>query len=311
MATSSDPRSPLPVASLPVHSGEVVLAARRFGSSGDVVLLLHGGPGCPDYLEPVARHLAPRFRAVTFDQRGVGASTTDGRYRLDDHVADVEAVRGALGADRVHLLGHSWGGLLAQLYARRHPQRLRSLVLANSSAGVGADWTRMQREVVAHNRRRSGPAGFAALGVWSLAARLPGRPGDAAGRRVLARVWANYSPDPAAAPPADRSWLRGAHNAPARGTVRSITRTPAGVLDDLGTVTDVPVLVVYGADDVYGPSTDAVRRRLPGARHQVLDGCGHLPWLQAPDRFLPLLDDFYDQVTRRSATSRSERRGPR
>jgi pimeloyl-ACP methyl ester carboxylesterase len=186
-----------------------------------------------------------------------------------------------------------------------------SLVLANSSAGVGADWMRMQREVVAHNRRRSGPAGFAALGAWSLAARLPGWLGDVAGRRVLARVWANYFPDPTAAPPADRSWLRGAHGAAARGTVRSITGAPAVVLDDLGTVTRVPVLVVYGADDVYGPSVDAVRRRLPDARHEVLDGCGHLPWLQVPDRFSALVDDFYDQVTHRSATSRSARPGPR
>ncbi|MGY1617418.1 alpha/beta fold hydrolase [Geodermatophilus sp. SYSU D00691] len=298
----ADPRSLPPVpAHRRVRSGRVVLAARQFGASGDVVLLLHGGPGCPDYLEPVARHLGDRFRAVTFDQRGVGASTGDGSYGLADHIADVEAIRRALGAERVHLFGHSWGGLLAQLYLHAHPSRVRSVVLANSSAGVGTDWATMQREVMAHNRRRSGPLGFAALGAWSLAAHLPGPLGDLAGRRVLAHVWADYFPDPATAPPVDRSWLRGARSRPARATVAAIRSTPAATLDDLGAGSDVPVLVVYGQDDIYGASIDAVRRRLPSAQHVVLDACGHLPWVQAPDRFRELMGSFYDRVVREDA----------
>ncbi|MGK5170569.1 alpha/beta fold hydrolase [Geodermatophilus sp. CPCC 205761] len=298
-------------AQLRIRSDGVTLAARRFGSAGDVVVLLHGGPGCPDYLEPVARHLASRFRALTFDQRGVGASTANGRYGLADHVADVEAIRRSLGADGVHLFGHSWGGLLAQLYLRQHPQRVRSLVLANSSAGVGAEWIRMQREVMAYNRRQSGAAGFAALGAESLIARLPGRLGDAAGQRVLARIWANYFPDPATAPPADRSWLRGAHGRPARATVAAIRTAPASVLDGPGARTDLPVLVVYGRDDIYGSSVDAVRRRFPGAQDVVLDDCGHVPWLQASDRFSALLDAFYAGVPRGPHAAPTLTTGPR
>ncbi|MEO6470105.1 MAG: alpha/beta fold hydrolase, partial [Acidimicrobiia bacterium] len=166
-----------------------------------MVLLLHGGPGCPDYLAPVAACLSVRFRAVTFDQRGVGASPANGTFDIADYVADIEAVRCHLGVETMHVLGHSWGGLLAQLYANDHPARVASLVLANSATGVGEQWKQTEHEVLAYNRHRSGLPGFAVLGCWAAASRLPGRAGDAAGRRMLARVWKNYFSNPATAPP--------------------------------------------------------------------------------------------------------------
>src|SRR3954463_10905794 len=97
------------------------LAVRDTGGAGPVILVLHGGPGCPDYLAPVAAMLPPGVRAVTFDQRGVGGSPSACDYRVEDYVADFDAVRAHLGVDHVPLLGHSWGGLLAQLYLARHP----------------------------------------------------------------------------------------------------------------------------------------------------------------------------------------------
>jgi pimeloyl-ACP methyl ester carboxylesterase len=104
----------------------------------DTVLLLHGGPGVPDYLEPVARMLAPRHRAARFDQRGVGKSIAlSAAYGIGDYLADVDAVRNHLRVERLHLFGHSWGGLLAQLYASAYPDQTASLVLCNSSTGAG------------------------------------------------------------------------------------------------------------------------------------------------------------------------------
>ncbi len=91
------------------------LAVYDHGGEGDAVLLLHGDPGVPDYLEPVAEMLVPfGLRPVRFDQRGSGGSlSTDLRFGPLDHVADVEAVRSHVGVERVHVFGHSWGGLLA------------------------------------------------------------------------------------------------------------------------------------------------------------------------------------------------------
>lgn len=57
--------------------------------------------------------------------------------------------------------------------------------------GLGADWQAMERAVMAHNRRRSGLAGFLRLGVDQMLALLPGGAGDRAARRMMARVWRN------------------------------------------------------------------------------------------------------------------------
>lgn len=300
--TASDPGQDRSTTSLPdaqtsnVKSDGATLAVRMWGTSGDVVLLLHGGPGCPDYLEPVARNLSNRFRAVTYDQRGVGASPAIGSFEIVDYLADVEAIRCHLGVETMHVFGHSWGGLLAQLYASEHPERVASLVLANSAAGVGEQWKQTEREVLTYNRHRSGLPGFAALGFWAAASRLPGRAGDAAGRHMLARVWRNYFPDPAAAPPPDAAWLSGARSSVAIKTLAAVRRASASRLDGLGSRLAAPVLVVYGDDDIYGPSPEHVLARFPTAQTAILDHCGHLPWIQGPDAFAALLTEFYAVV---------------
>ncbi len=288
--------SGLPAQSSNVQSDGATLAVRILGTSGDVVLLLHGGPGCPDYLEPVARCLSNRFRAVTYDQRGVGASAAIGGFEIVDYVADVEAIRRHLGVETMHVFGHSWGGLLAQLYANEHSERVASLVLASSAAGLGEQWKQTEREVLTYNRHRSGPPGFAALGFWAAASRLPGRTGDAAGHHMLARVWRNYFPNPGAAPAPDAAWLSGAHSRVAIKTVAAVRRASASQLDGLGSRLAAPVLVVYGDDDIYGTSPEHVRTRFPTAQHAILDHCGHVPWIQGADAFAALLSDFYAVV---------------
>ena len=281
-----------------VSSTGASLAVRDTGGGGPVVLLLHGGPGCPDYLASVAAVLPPGVRAVTFDQRGVGGSTCAGDYRVEHYVADVDAVRTHLGVDQLHVLGHSWGGLLAQLYLARHPDRVASLCLLNSAAGVGRQWAQMEREVLAHNRRQAGPGGFAALGIWAAMSWLPGRVGAHAARRVFARIWRNYFAKSQTPPAADPSWLRGVNPVAARRTAKAVKALPASSLDGLGS-DGLPVLSVYGDSDIYGPSAEHLTTRFPTGQHIVLPGCGHLPWLQAPQDFQDSITQFYDVAIQR------------
>jgi proline iminopeptidase len=92
--------------------------------------MLHGGPGVPDSMHTSIAPLLPEVRCISFDQRGVGASEcVDGRCDLDAYMADIEALRVHFGVDSRHVLGHSWGGLLAQVYAAGSPERVRSLVV--------------------------------------------------------------------------------------------------------------------------------------------------------------------------------------
>jgi proline-specific peptidase len=111
--------------------------------SGKVPLLvLHGGPGFPhDYLEDLAG-LADEGRAVVFyDQLGCGKSDhpdDPALWVMDTFVDEARAVREGLGLDRVHLLGHSWGGWLALEYVLSRPPGLVSLILASTCASLPA-----------------------------------------------------------------------------------------------------------------------------------------------------------------------------
>lgn len=110
------------------------------GAEGAVpVLVLHGGPGMPSYyLEPLIS-LADERPVIFFDQLGCGRSDRPddpSLWTVERAVAEVEAVRTVLGHDRLHLLGHSWGGFLALAYAAQHEAALASAVLSSPLVSV-------------------------------------------------------------------------------------------------------------------------------------------------------------------------------
>jgi len=125
-----------------VELNGVRLYTRRVGH-GPPVVVLHGGPGAHhDYLLPQYDHLAEGGRALLYyDQRGGGRSPVPREVPVGwrEHVADLEALRGHWELDRLTVLGYSWGGLLALLYALEHPDRIARLALV-SSAPVTAAW---------------------------------------------------------------------------------------------------------------------------------------------------------------------------
>lgn len=279
-----------------VHTPTSELALFVHDGEHETVLLLHGGPGVPDYLEPVACLLAPGRRAARFDQRGVGRSVAlNGSYGIGDYLADVDAIRNYLGVERIHLFGHSWGGLLAQLYAGAYPDRTASLFLCNSSTGVGEDWKRMEAAVMAYNRRQAGALGWLGMGLLSSVSRVPGAAGRWAAQGLMARVWRNYFPDPAAAPVANPNWLAGV-------SAEAVNRTRKAILDVRPAALpspvnpEFPVLVLFGGSDIYGAEAATLFARFPSAKHVRLERSGHLPWLQDRQAFGQTLEEFYGSI---------------
>ncbi|MFN2540290.1 MAG: alpha/beta fold hydrolase [Mycobacteriales bacterium] len=106
------------------------------------LLLLHGGPGTPSaYLEPLHDLAAGPARrpVIRYDQVGCGRSdrpTDPALWRIETFTAELAAVRDQLGLERVHLLGQSWGGILALEYLLTKPQGVVSLTLANSTSSA-------------------------------------------------------------------------------------------------------------------------------------------------------------------------------
>lgn len=103
--------------------------------AGDPIVVVHGGPGLDHaYLQPGLDALGTRNTLVYYDQRGTGRSTaelTASAINLDSFVQDIDALRQILGYDRITVLGHSFGSLIAIEYARRYPDETRALILMN------------------------------------------------------------------------------------------------------------------------------------------------------------------------------------
>lgn len=105
-------------------------------SSGVPLVLLHGGPGIPgETFTGLMRQLSTRRPVVRYDQLGCGRSdrpNDPALWRLETFVDELAAVREQLHLDELHLLGHSWGGMLALEYLLTRPDGVRSLILTSS-----------------------------------------------------------------------------------------------------------------------------------------------------------------------------------
>jgi pimeloyl-ACP methyl ester carboxylesterase len=105
-------------------------------ATGELVVLLHGFPQTSACWTPVLEALAAAgYRAVAPDQRGYSPKarpTTVQAYRMPELVADVVAIADRLGATRIHLVGHDWGGAVAWSLAGRHPERVATLTAVST-----------------------------------------------------------------------------------------------------------------------------------------------------------------------------------
>ncbi len=261
------------------------------GGQGIPIVFLSGGPGMPDYLSDVADLVEGR-RVVTYDQRGTGGSrVSDGDYSTEAHVADLESVRKSLGAERLHIFGHSWGGMLAQLYATTHIESVASLFLCSPTPGVGAEWIAMEKSVMQFSKSRSSRPAFATMGMRSLVGRIP-HLGRRSLQKMYAQVWLNYQ-QPGQAQPATAAFLEGIGQRATFATRAAAIHLPADHLDGVLPDAVFPFVIVFGQDDIYGGHTRVVTARYPNARVEFWENCGHLAWFDAPDRFKQQLNEFY------------------
>ena len=120
---------------LAVNGAELWVAEQ---GAGPPLVLCSGGWGCCDYLGPVAAMVEDLVRVLRWEPRGCGRSSPDGPYDLDTNLADLDALRAALGHERWVVAGHSAGADLALAYALGYPDRTRA-VISMSGTGVQDD----------------------------------------------------------------------------------------------------------------------------------------------------------------------------
>ncbi|GII78954.1 alpha/beta hydrolase [Sphaerisporangium rufum] len=236
--------------------------------TGPALLLVHGHPFDRSMWAPqVAEFAASGYRVIVPDLRGYGQSTVvPGTTPFPVFAADLAALLDHLGVAGVVVGGLSMGGQIAMEFCRRHPGRMRGLLLADTSAPAETPEGREARYVMAERLLAEGMGPYAeeVLGMMVAPATVTGRPQVA--RHVLAMM--------RAAPPAGAAAaLRG------RAERDDHTATLAGLT--------VPATVVVGREDAYTPVADAefMARTIPDADLVVVDGAGHLPNLERPEEF--------------------------
>lgn len=146
----------------PMREGHVVtddgvrLHWRAYGERGDTIVFLHGGPGgqLGNQLDNLSE-LARTHVLIGYTQRGAEGSRADSTtLTVERHVADIEQVRRHFGIGRLILLGHSWGGALAVLYAAQHPQNVERLILNGPMPPAATPFAKQRSEAVGAAIRR-------------------------------------------------------------------------------------------------------------------------------------------------------------
>ena len=258
---------------------------------GEPAIVIHGGPVLDhSYLQPYLAPLGDELELVFYDQRLSGRSdgvVDSASVRLDTFVDDIEALREALGLGRVHLIAHSWGGLLAMKYATAHSDQLLSLVLLDPMAPTAALWRDEERE---------------------LAASLV--PQDTAGAGALRATEAFAAGEPAAMEALLRHSFRSQFRDRSLAEELSFNigedylrriRQFGLMIGDLTTFdlmealrdVDVPTLILYGEDEP-GASIggDAIAEAIPKAQRVIIPATGHFPFIEQPEAFLDAVRAF-------------------
>jgi len=199
-----------------------------------------------------------------------------------EQVADLDALREAWGLDRLVMVGYSWGGLLAQLYATEHPERVERLALVSPAPSWRAARDEFERCFAERNLAPALEAERRALRESSLRERDP----EAYERRLFELAVVPYFYDPA----------RARELTP----FRVVGRTQQEVWRSLGDYDlrpslqrlRLPAFVLHGEDDPIPIDASRETARLLGAEFHALDRCGHCPHVERLEDFRRLVDAF-------------------
>jgi proline iminopeptidase len=269
------------------------------------VIFLHGGPGTPDMkgdLQYFGRLTRDGFEVYAYDLVGRGRShrLADPRgYTLGRDVADLEAIREKIGAERVVLIGHSRGGAIAAAYAAAHPEHMAKIVLSSpedpspSAGGASMVYRLTTKEKVSVYALLLPPRpmlAYALLQVNPEAARAFASDAEMDAR--FDRVYNRTRPALHCRSKPPSPILHGlgfyAHYYPQSAS----SPTHENFLPDLGG-RDIPTLVIKGRRDY--PSWSSAQeyvRALPDVRLLYLDGSGHNAYQDEPDRYMAGVQAF-------------------
>ncbi|HKB34159.1 MAG TPA: alpha/beta hydrolase [Candidatus Dormibacteraeota bacterium] len=271
------------------------LTYRKMGM-GPVLVCHPGGPGFSSSYFADLAGLWEKFTLVMLNPRGTGGSdrpSDSGAYQIDDYVADVEELRGHLGQEKLVLLGHSHGGVVAQAYAAAYPDRVERLVLASSLARFGPEQEAAMR---AGMDRRSGQPWYtdaaAALEEEQEVTFADDQQLTDLFFREVPLYFAHYGPVEAGYTDTLRTETINAD------ALKLFNEKIFNTFDLRGRLPNItaPTLVITGDDDfICGPVCAAeISGAIPRARQVIVGDSGHMIFVEQAQAFHDEVADFLE-----------------
>ena len=241
--------------------------------SGIPVVWLHAFPLDRTMWAPQLGALVALARCIAPDFRGLGDSTVGGPFTMDRYADDVVGVLDALRIDRAVIVGLSMGGYVAFNLLRRHRERIRALMLADTRASADTPEGLERRRLLIDTARTKGSTAVAAL-------QLDGLIGKTTRQRhpdVVDSVHARMTMAP----------VEGVI-----GALEAMMERPDST--SLLETIDVPTVVVVGEEDVVTPAKEmrAMNDAIRGSRFEVIAKAGHLSNVERPAAFNAIVTEF-------------------
>lgn len=284
----SQPEHPVQEGTLSINGTEIYY---NIVGEGEPIVVIHGGPVLDHgYLESSFEPLAQSYKLLYYDQRLSGRSSADvdpSGITLDDFVEDIEALRQEFQFDSVHLLGHSWGGLLAMKYAIKYPSNLNSLILLNSMPANTEDW-RQESQMVA--RRTSVEDSLERQKIMS-SELFQNNPPKAI-EELLIISFRNQFENPALADSLD-FYIPEDYMVRSRRFGSLMAELSNYDLYDPLSSLQIPTLLVYGSSEpAVEISGQKLESTISNSHLSVIQNSGHFPFIEQPDQLMNELKTF-------------------
>ncbi len=268
------------------------LAVEVLGPEGaPVVIAHHGAPGLGSRAEPRASfgRLADTYRVVVFDARGSGQSEGKGTFSHEQWAADIDGLREWIGVDQVVMAGGSYGGFMAMEYATRYPDRVRAMVLRDTSPD-NSNEEKALANALANSRVEIDREKLDRIFAGTV------RDDDDlrdCWREILPLYDYVYDPDAVEKKVAATPYRYEAHNYAFSVNIPNYDLKPV-----LPKVT-APTLVTVGRTDWITPvsCSEQIASLIPGSRLVVFEKSGHSPQIEEAEAWTKVVREFLAEVS--------------
>ena len=259
---------------------------------GEPLLIIHGGPGLDHtYFLPQMEALAQNHELIFYDQRASGKSAADfdsTQISMDIFIEDIESLRQGFRLDQLNILGHSFGGILAMKYAIKYPDKVKKLILSNSSGASARFVKEAQKELMARITEEDKFEQDLIFNAQNFQQKR------ASAYQDLFRIF--FRKEFFNRELASELTLTFPENFAKNSQTLSYLSKDMGAnydfQEELKRIT-APTLVIYGDYEILAESAGkAIVNTIPDADFLLLKDCGHFPFIEQPSAYFSAITEF-------------------